>query len=84
MAGRRDARVFFSAILKRFQESGGGNQLAENSGVDVGKKLIWLCSLHTGAKAERHNGGAFATPWIPVLRERRASRRERDDGQERG
>ena len=43
------------------------------------KALAALCSLYTETKAEWQGGGAFATHWIPVLRERRASRKEREE-----
>ena len=67
-----------------FGERGGGQLGEEDIGVDVDKKHLFgpLQSSHWGQNRVT-KWQAFATPWIPVLRERRASRRQRDDGPEK-
>ena len=87
LRGKKGCAGCFPAILKRLKRATkraawstgrGRGQLSEKcSGIDIGKcTYLALCSLHTG-QSRVTKWWAFVTPWIPVLRERRASRRER-------
>ena len=65
-------------ILGYYIDLGRGQRDEQFSGVDVGKSTyLALCSLHTG-QSRVTKWWAFATYWIPVLKERRTSRRERE------
>ena len=72
-------KTLISVSRQSWGKGGGGQLDEEGSSVYVGKSTyLALYSLYTEAKAEWQGGGALATHWIPVLRERRASRRERN------